>query len=42
MDVIATRPYLPVRELKYGVNPHQKPAGIYRHISTFSHSLTHL
>ena len=32
-DVIATRPYLPVRELKYGVNPHQKPAGLYRHIS---------
>ena len=32
-DVIVTRPYLPVRELKYGVNPHQKPAGLYRHLS---------
>lgn len=31
-DVIATRPYIPVRELKYGCNPHQKPAGLYRHL----------
>lgn len=31
-DVIVTRPYLPVRELKYGCNPHQKPAGLYRHL----------
>ena len=33
-DVIVTRPYLPVRELKYGVNPHQKPAGLYRHLNS--------
>lgn len=29
-EAIVTRPYLPVRELKYGCNPHQKPAGLYR------------
>lgn len=39
MDVISTRPYLPVRELKYGCNPHQKPAGIYKHMSKDSCSL---
>ncbi len=38
-DVIVTRPYLPVRELKYGVNPHQKPAGLYRHINSFIDTL---
>lgn len=32
-DIISTRPYIPVRELKYGCNPHQKPAGLYRHIN---------
>ena len=32
-DEILTRPYLPVIELKYCVSPHQKPAGLYRHLS---------
>ncbi|KAK8798780.1 hypothetical protein WA158_007864 [Blastocystis sp. Blastoise] len=31
-DIIATRPYVQVCELKYGCNPHQKPAGLYRHM----------